>query len=172
MVPATVALEGENGGHKRAPSTPTVVPTPAAQPQDASVTSTGTNEHEAPLTIETESIPLVQDPLGTSFVQNAEPEPTTPTTSNRPKRSRKPSAYVQQLQSGEAVTHNLRRYAGIPKGIQTPASIQEESTDAAEIEFGLAATISDAEGMDPLTLEECRSRSDWPKWDEAIKIEL
>ena len=75
---------------------------------------------------------------------------------------------------GEAVTHHVRRYAGIPKGLQAPASasIQEESANDTEIEFGLAAAVSDAEGMDPLTLEECRSRSDWPKWDEAIKVEL
>ena len=151
-----------------------VIPEPAAKPQDASVTSTGTTEHEAPPIINAESTPLVLEPLGTNFVRQPEPEPTTPTTSARPQRARKPSAYVQQLQKGEAVTHHVRRYAGIPKGLQAPASasIQEESANDTEIEFGLAAAVSDAEGMDPLTLEECRSRSDWPKWDEAIKVEL
>ena len=53
-----------------------------------------------------------------------------------------------------------------------PTPIHKESTDVAEIEFALAAAASDAEGIDPLTLEECRNRSDWPKWDEAIRIEL
>ena len=177
LVPATVTLEGENGEREHAPSTLIVVPTPTTQPQDLSVTSTGSNEHEAPPPIEAESTSLVQDPLGTNFIRDPKPEPPTPTTSaqpNRPQQSRKPSAYVKQLQSGEAITHNVRRYAGIPKGLQAPTSapVQEESTNVAEIESALAAAISDAEGMDPLTLEECQSRSDWPKWDEAIKVKL
>ena len=171
LLPATVALEGENGGREHVSATSTAVPITATPPKDASVTSTGTNEHEAPRTSEAESPLLVQDPLGTSFVRDPEPEPSTQTTTG-PQRSRKPSAYVQQIQSGEAVTHNIRRYTGIPKGLQMPAPIHEESTDAAEIKFALAAAASDAEGMDPLTLDEARNRSDWPKWDQAIQTEL
>ena len=80
LVPATVTLEGENGRHERVPSTLTTVQTPTTQLQDASVSSTGTNEHEAPPTVEAESTPLVQDPLGTNFVHDPEPEPPTPMT--------------------------------------------------------------------------------------------
>ena len=47
----------------------------------------------------------------------------------------------------------------MPKGLQAPAPapVQEESTNVAEIEFALAAAVSNAEGMDLLTLEECRN---------------
>ena len=97
LLPATVALEGGNGGRERVPFTPTVVTTSATPPQDASVTLTGTNEHEAPRTSEAELAPLAQDPLGTSFIRDPEPEPSTQTTSARHQRFRKPSAYVQKL---------------------------------------------------------------------------
>ena len=171
LLPVTVALEGENGGDERIPFTPTVVPTPAIPPQDTSVTSTGTNKHETPRTSEAELPPLAQDPLGMSFIHDPEPKPLTQTTT-QPERSRKPSAYVQQIQSEEAVTHNIHHYAGIPRGLQTPTPIHEESTNATEIEFALVAAASDTEGIDSLTLEECQNRSDWPKWDEAIRIKL
>ena len=62
----------------------------------------------------------------------------------------------------------MPRYATMPKSLQAPT----ESTSLAKIEYALATVTSDAEALDPLTLEEAKSRSDWPRCDVAIKIEL
>jgi hypothetical protein len=38
-------------------------------------------------------------------------------------------------------------------------------------DFAMAAITAGAEGLEP-TFEEAKKRPDWPKWEEAIKIEL
>jgi hypothetical protein len=69
----------------------------------------------------------------------------------------------------------------LPKGIQ---SIPEASTETGAlgddkyaiplvgIEFAMATAVAESEAMDPQSLEEARRRKDWPKWEEAIKVEL
>ena len=49
-----------------------------------------------------------------------------------------------------------------------------ESSDAADLtteDFAMATVMATAEGIEP-TYEEARKRSDWPKWHEAIQVEL
>ena len=36
----------------------------------------------------------------------------------------------------------------------------------------MATAIAESEAMDPQSLEEARRRKDWPRWEEAIKVEL
>ena len=55
----------------------------------------------------------------------------------------------------------------LPKGIP-------ESSDAAGLtveDFAMATVMASAEGIEP-TYEEARRQSDWPRWHEAIQIEL
>lgn len=97
----------------------------------------------------------------------------------RSQRIRKPSAYVRQLQDGTAVTEGRPSQPTLPKGLQTTleedtgaAGIEGESDQIEELEFGMAAAMAEAEAMDPGSIEEARRRSDWPKWEEAIRVEL
>ena len=32
--------------------------------------------------------------------------------------------------------------------------------------------VNDNEDLEPKSVEECRQRDDWPKWKDAIKVEL
>ena len=38
--------------------------------------------------------------------------------------------------------------------------------------FAMVAAMADIEGMDPMSVEEARSCSDWSKWEEAMQKEL
>ena len=47
-----------------------------------------------------------------------------------------------------------------------------ESPDDDDVVYAMVARVREAEGLDPLTIDEARTRPDWPKWDEAISKEL
>ena len=49
---------------------------------------------------------------------------------------------------------------------------QGESPDDVVVVYAMVAKVSEAEGLDPSTIDEARARPDWPKWDEAISKEL
>ena len=49
---------------------------------------------------------------------------------------------------------------------------QIEGENEGQIEYGMAAAISEAEAMDPQMLKEARRRPDWHKWETAIEAEL
>ena len=101
-------------------------------------------------------------------------------TEPRPKRTIKPSEYVQRLQSGEGTTKGHYRSGkqvgtSIPHGIQTPGVMGAfaECVQTVEMEGTDFAMISGAiEGPDPLTLHQAKRRDDWPKWEQAILKEL
>ena len=69
-----------------------------------------------------------------------------------------------------------------PTGLQTTREEENIDTGAigidgdivevGSVEFAMAVAVAEAEAMDPMSLEEARRRSDWLKWDEAIKVEL
>jgi hypothetical protein len=40
------------------------------------------------------------------------------------------------------------------------------------LEYALAAEVSEAEALEPCTLAEAPTRSDWPLWEKAIQDEL
>jgi transposase InsO family protein len=82
----------------------------------------------------------------------------------RGKRIRKESEKVKMLRQGMGVTG---QGSLLPKGIP-------ETTDAAELtveDFAMATVMAGAEGIEP-TYQEARRRSDWPRWHEAIQVEL
>jgi len=49
---------------------------------------------------------------------------------------------------------------------------QGESPDDVVVVYAMVARVSEAEGLDPSTIDKARARPDWPKWDEAISKEL
>ena len=68
----------------------------------------------------------------------------------------------------------------IPKGIQTAVVKGIESGDAAtawELDdenavFALLTGNAEAEGLEPMTIEEAKMCPDWPRWEEVINVEL
>ena len=51
------------------------------------------------------------------------------------------------------------------------ASTVWELNDA-NVVFALLARNTEAEGLEPTTVDEAKMRLDWPKWEEAINAEL
>src|SRR6202522_895751 len=83
----------------------------------------------------------------------------------RGRRIRKESEKVRMLRQGIGITGGGGSL--LPKGIS-------ESPDAAELtveDFAMATVMASAEGIEP-TYEEAKRRSDWPRWHEAIQVEL
>ena len=92
------------------------------------------------------------------------------------------SHHIQRLERGEGTVHgykNLKPDSQIPgvRGSGANSGANENSTALAndavyhiEYDEAVFATIQDVNG-DPKSLEEAQSRTDWPKWQEAINIE-
>ena len=92
------------------------------------------------------------------------------------------SVYLWLLRTGQG-THNGREGSlTFPKGV-----LGVESTDAGsdnevralttwlddqDTVFVLLAANANAEGLEPLTVEEAKLCPDWPKWEEVINAEL
>jgi len=106
------------------------------------------------------------------------PGPTIDDQQGRGKRVRKESAYVRRLREGEGTTSELPNARTMPQGLQLVEETAGEVADAVDdwemvgVEDWAMATVMDAaEGLNP-TYEEARTRGDWPKWQEAIRVEL
>jgi hypothetical protein len=114
------------------------------------------------------------DPLGPDFEEPAEEIPM-----GRGQRVRKPSAYIQALQSGTGRTSNRQSDPGVPRGMripEVPKTVEEHSADPenmaarAELtedwemvdifEHGMAAATADSEALEPM-FEEAKKRPDW-----------
>ena len=122
-----------------------------------------------------------QDPLGENFEQPAQP------TLRRSTRQRTESPYIRMLRSG-AGTHDGRGGDPlIPRGIQTVENRQQEeqgmgvieedqpwefNLDDSDTAYAMFAGMSEIEGLEPQTVEDARTRPDWPRWQEAISAEL
>src|ERR1700742_4070392 len=121
---------------------------------------------------------ITKAPTPESTQSPDEPTTTEVPTTGRPKRQVRPSAYVQRLRDGKGTTEGVYRNGrpvgkDLPEGVQ--AGMAEEDWDNVEIggvEFCMGAATQDAEGLDPQSLKEAKSRSDWPKWEEAMRKEL
>ena len=81
----------------------------------------------------------------------------------------------------ENSTHNGKSGKSIiSKGIQTAVVKGIESGDAATVwelddenaVFALLTGNAEAEGLEPMTIEEAKMCPDWPRWEEVIKVEL
>jgi hypothetical protein len=51
------------------------------------------------------------------------------------------------------------------------ASVEEWEVTNMGQELAMSAAMAEAEAIEP-TFEEAKYRTDWPKWQEAIKVEL
>jgi hypothetical protein len=175
MVPQTVTLERELAGNKPDDSAPLTQAIPDPKPLAPAQPT--------------------QDHLGADF----EPAPETLTpqqTHPQPQRIWKEFDYVKHLHTGEGTTSSQ---ITIPKGLQVvteKGGVQKgEGGDEARGEMGekdweeTAAAVDDLEVVDKdweeamsvvmaeaeaieLTFEEAKHWTDWPKWQNAIKVEL
>ena len=77
--------------------------------------------------------------------------------------------YMRQLCDGDS-RHNSPKS---PKNAML-ALIEDELATNDDIEdvYNMVAGVSKAEGLDPSTVSEARTRSDWPRWEIAINAEL
>ena len=126
-------------------------------------------EGENEPTVKPVSVKPVEPVIEPVIEQQTQPESDEPVEEmGRGKRIKKDSEYVKMLKQGMGVT-GTRQGGGnlLPKGIP-------ENSDAAELtveDFAMATVMASAEGIEP-TYEEARRRSDWPRWHEAIQVEL
>jgi len=110
------------------------------------------------------------DHLGPNFET---PDPQLPP--QRSTRQHFESEYFKRLREGEGTVDGRRSK-------ETPtAALSEvlhggrskgELPDDDDVVYAMVARISEAEGLDPSTIDEARARPDWVKWDEAISKEL
>jgi hypothetical protein len=180
MVPQTVTLEGELPGNKPDNLAPLTQAIPARNLQIPD---------PKPLA----PAQPTQDHLGADF----EPAPETLMPQQTcPQRIQKESDYVKSLCTGEGTTGSR---ITIPKGLQVvteKGGVQKgEGGDEAGGEMGekdweetavavddlevvdkdweeaMSAVMAEAEAIEP-TFEEAKRRTNWPKWQDAIKVEL
>jgi hypothetical protein len=116
---------------------------PISQPKDPDINSIHNTPNETPTT---------------------NPEPTE----GRGQCIRKESEYVKRLRDGTGVISEKPNANTLPKGIQIGS---KPIGEIPEEDLAMAAVMGGAEGIMP-TVEEARKRPDWPKWDQAIKVEL
>ena len=93
----------------------------------------------------------------------------------RSRRTRIPTQYVRDIQTGIGTTDGRPGKTNLPPGIQAPnpiAGIQGETEDSGQMEHAMATAVSKIEAINPLSLEEAKQHPDWPKWTVAIKEEL
>ncbi|KAF8548565.1 hypothetical protein OG21DRAFT_1422865, partial [Imleria badia] len=121
------------------------------------------------------------DHLGPNFEN-----PPAPVGIRRSPRLRTESAYIRMLRNGEGTHDGRGGDPLLPRGIQAVdvaaedrgrddsdehASTAWELNDANAV-FALLAGNTEAEGLEPTTVDEAKTRPDWPKWEEAINAEL
>ena len=86
----------------------------------------------------------------------------------RNQRIRKESDYIRRIREGENIVT-------MPRGLQTvQEQVQEKAGGVWEVQeedWAMATVMDSVEYLNP-TYKEARKQSDWPKWQEAIKVEL
>ena len=87
------------------------------------------------------------------------------------------SEYFKQLNAGEGTTDrwtthpNESAKAAIEDLFEGTTHTGECPDDDANV-FTMVAGVAEAEVLDPSTVDEAQSRSDWGKWEMAIESEL
>ncbi|RDB21868.1 Retrovirus-related Pol polyprotein from transposon TNT 1-94 [Hypsizygus marmoreus] len=92
----------------------------------------------------------------------------------RGRRIRKESDYLRRLREGEGQTSNRPSSPPIPVGIQEGSEVGDVADEwemVAVEDVAMAAVTEGVEGLMP-SYSEAKKRPDWPKWEEAIKVEL
>jgi len=91
-------------------------------------------------------------------------------TGGQGKRIWKESSYIRHIREGENAI-------AMPRGLQTVPERAGEGAETAgvweaqEEDWAMATVMNVAEDLEP-SYEEAQRRSDWPRWQEAIKAEL
>ena len=103
-------------------------------------------------------------------------EPEIPT-----KRIRKPTAKLNEIIEGRAITSNLPSAPKFAAGTQLP-SVSNAPGDVLEVddpedwmmtmESAMAAQTSEMEALEPPSLVAAKKSPDWPSWEKAIHEEL
>src|ERR1700678_1674953 len=108
------------------------------------------------------------DPLGENFEQ-------LPSLEGRPKRIQTESAAIRRLRAGEGVISDLPRERGqLHKGIQegdTVEFVEAVEPDLYSVMAAAAVVGVEVDELEP-SYDEALQRHDWPKWKEAIDVEL
>jgi len=81
------------------------------------------------------------------------------------------------LQSGEGTHDGGTSDQVLPKGVHAVEGTVEHASTAWELDdteavFTLLAGSADTEGLELATINEAKTRPDWPKWEEAINAKL
>jgi len=98
----------------------------------------------------------------------------------RSTRQHTESPYIKILRAGVGTHDGREGDPLLPKGIQavvTEGVEDEQALMAWELDnestvFALLAGNAEAEGLEPSTINEAKTRPDWPKWEDAINAEL
>ena len=148
---------------------------PKAKPQEAQNHQDDPSDFvtDKPSDFDTNPIDFVTDKLDQQ--QSVSTSQTTDEPEARSRRTRIPTRYVRDIQSGVGTTDGRSRRSNLPPGMRIPEPITEvegETEDTGQVEVAMAAAISETEAIDPLSLKEAMGRPDHPKWKKAIQEEL
>ena len=97
------------------------------------------------------------------------------TSEARSQRTRTPTRYIKDIQSGVGMINDRSGKLNLPVGIQIPkpiTQIQRETADTSQIEHAMTIAVSEIEAIDPLSLEEAMRWPNHLKWRNAIQEEL
>src|SRR5487761_336488 len=141
-------------------------PAPAAQPPPATDSGEEEVEVEDELDEEPPSKSAPRKRKGKAPAQAV--QPTRQST-----RARKPSALARRIEAGEGTADGLDSDSASAASLTTPLPDSSSCEWAYLAGFGdvIAAAIQEIEG-DPKSVQEARSRSDWPRWKEAMDREI
>jgi hypothetical protein len=113
------------------------------------------------------------------------PDPPEEPPQGRGHRARKPSAYIRDIADGAGSSTGRANAPMYPKGLPIPTgnvalavleeleevSAEDERMMCRPLEQSMAAATQSV-GIDPVILDDARSREGWPAWDTSIKCEL
>ena len=124
------------------------------------------NQHAEPTSKTTANTPV--DHLGSNF-ESPDPQPQLRQSSCQCFESE----YFRWLQDGQGTVDGRK-----PKETAALTEVlhggmnEGESPDDNDVVYAMATRVSEAEGLDPSTIDKAHARPDWPKWDKAILKEL
>ena len=142
--------------------------------------------------LERPSEPLTNVPNPSTITLGPDFETPPPNEPRKSMRQRTESRYLKLLREGVG-THDGRSESRqvLPRGVVGVENVENRSENEPEnakmveeagkalelyeeenIAYAMFAGVSEAEGLEPRTIEEARTRPDWPKWEEAINAEL
>jgi len=157
-------------------------------PETVDVMLKGEYERDEPSQTATHSQHTTVEEVDDNDNDTSKPQPTHIDVLPRcSARLQKDSSYVRDIMEGLGSSSNMPGCAPFLHGIQlAPEIVVEEADEGGDgkkgmlanawkitdvMDFAMAMAIDAVEGLNP-TYNEARKRSDWPKWEAAIKAEL